>query len=230
MAEDAGRIETADATRLYQARERRWGRWVWRICLVLLMLYVIVWGIALWRSNGLVWPWFKSDDPPDVGPHQFLFLDNDVDSVGLAWMTVGNGQTPLMKEDVDDWFEFSPFSTTWSLGPPDPDLDSARSRHGDLWGAEWSVVEMKAGSETRWSQNPQVWLKSRQLYLPVWTAWIPILTLPMPAICALYRWDKKRERNRKGKCIVCGYDLRHSPDRCPECGRATQAVALKSVE
>jgi len=31
-----------------------------------------------------------------------------------------------------------------------------------------------------------------------------------------YRRDLKR--SREGLCMSCGYDLRHSRDRCPECG------------
>jgi hypothetical protein len=40
----------------------------------------------------------------------------------------------------------------------------------------------------------------------VWTIWI----------IRAYRRDKKRVR--EGLCLTCGFDLRESRDRCPECG------------
>ena len=34
-----------------------------------------------------------------------------------------------------------------------------------------------------------------------------------------------RIRFETGRCPACGYDLRASPEKCPECGRATPRIA-----
>lgn len=42
--------------------------------------------------------------------------------------------------------------------------------------------------------------------------------LPVSHAGDALRWLKARKRVRDGCCPVCGYDLRATPDRCPECG------------
>jgi predicted Zn-ribbon and HTH transcriptional regulator len=40
---------------------------------------------------------------------------------------------------------------------------------------------------------------------------------------AIIRAKLRKYRNRfgPGRCSGCGYDIRASPDQCPECGKAT---------
>ena len=59
--------------------------------------------------------------------------------------------------------------------------------------------------------------------LPWWLLSVP--TLLLTALAA--RRSLRRRRWRKhGLCLACGYDLRHSPARCPECGTVVGAKGV----
>ncbi len=46
-----------------------------------------------------------------------------------------------------------------------------------------------------------------------------IFVLPVAAYPRLKRMKIQRFRVAQGLCVNCGYDLRESSERCPECGR-----------
>lgn len=59
--------------------------------------------------------------------------------------------------------------------------------------------------------------------IPLWMAIVPA------AACA--GWAHRRWSRRRGEhtCRCCGYDLRATPDRCPECGTALRGTAVSAV-
>jgi hypothetical protein len=49
------------------------------------------------------------------------------------------------------------------------------------------------------------------------------ITGVLPALCA-WRHARRRHRESNGLCRSCGYDLRATPDTCPECGAEKPAI------
>ena len=52
--------------------------------------------------------------------------------------------------------------------------------------------------------------------IPLWMPTLLFAGLSYISVAPLYR---RRKRKKLGLCVKCGYDLRASKDRCPECGQ-----------
>ncbi len=50
--------------------------------------------------------------------------------------------------------------------------------------------------------------------------WMPTVLFGILPTAALVRVTRRRKREKLGLCLECGYDLRGSRERCPECGRS----------
>ncbi len=84
------------------------------------------------------------------------------------------------------------------------------------WKPGLTIHGWLGGSATYW-YFPRIQINSRvtNVILPFW---IPILVFG-PSLAFMYLPVRRRRKRKKlGLCVKCGYDLRASKDRCPECG------------
>jgi len=80
----------------------------------------------------------------------------------------------------------------------------------------WAGQVSRSGFRyTRWSEN------SAEVTVPLW---LPALIFGTTALGAGAMAFKRPRRKAPGLCAGCGYDLRATPGKCPECGRVTDAV------
>lgn len=117
----------------------------------------------------------------------------------------------------------------FGVRPPDPDvvamwnsrhdINPPRSRRGAWWA--------RLGFECQWDPDDEGRNHGISMYAggiprirragaPLWALMILAGTLPATWLALMWR---RKVRTRQGRCGTCGYDLRASADRCPECGR-----------
>jgi hypothetical protein len=122
--------------------------------------------------------------------------------------------------------------------PPGSFVFMYRYRPGLKHGGEWWALPIH--------HSGTFWLKYERPYtLPLsstlngtmaeWSVGCRLWVLALAFALLPARWALSRRRPQPGCCGVCGYDLRATPDRCPECGttppaRATRARAVQSAE
>jgi hypothetical protein len=133
----------------------------------------------------------------------------DYDARTLRVVEVNPGYIELMikRSDLASYRNYWPaglrFSSQAAMGP-------RRLPHAFLGFGWWREV------------NPQMYISFIAVFdIPHW--FLLALFAPLPAI-RFYHRLRRGHIVLPGHCNKCGYDLRATPDRCPECGTVATAV------
>jgi 4-amino-4-deoxy-L-arabinose transferase-like glycosyltransferase len=169
-------------------------RGVLAVSLVLCLAACVLWVWSYWRSGNIFWR-------------------HGLDS---AWIGIERGHLQL--------------GTVWNTSPSPAGLPHKFGAWSDeAFGPVDASYSMDTdyGIVTHWNRTGFVGYSIRQpngsleFSLAVPFGLVTALTALLPVGWAAGRWRLRRRRaKRDGFCVGCGYDLRASPQRCPECGRA----------
>ena len=80
-----------------------------------------------------------------------------------------------------------------------------------------------------WGEKPSAWFHYKWRWLPEVSRgggetrfsmplYLPLLVFASWPLSQCFSVHRRRKRKKLGLCVKCGYDLRGSKERCPECG------------
>lgn len=112
-----------------------------------------------------------------------------------------------------------PKATQWSY---------MSERLSDLGGPNFRIARYRQLAWLGFAYDPNSLITRSYLglYYSGYRVYVPhyflILLILSPLFWELIKQRRYRRRSAAGRCIICGYDLRASKQRCPECGSAIE--------
>jgi hypothetical protein len=113
------------------------------------------------------------------------------------------------------------FRTAWGMRPAPPGSYAygvqslGRSEGVGISYHRWNLT---AGG------NPQAPVLGAFMELRVALAWPIVMKMSLVSLWVILVIRKRRADRDGGRCLNCGYDLRATPERCPECGSVPAAA------
>ena len=119
----------------------------------------------------------------------YVLIDSDH---GVLAYVIADESTPL--DPPYPWRRSSVYGATFGGG-----FDATVGSSVSHWTSGTANVRQRAWWVSHWV------ICAATIWLPLW--------------CSVSQWKRKhKQRLKEGRCVNCGYDLRGTPNRCPECG------------
>jgi hypothetical protein len=165
---------------------------------VLLALAVVtggLWARSYWRGD--VWREASVRVAPDSSPGRYVFVPRERGFqlfAGRAW---------LYEQDDEPRLAYV---------APQEAARVAASRTRSYWCSDSPASFGSADDPPRFRfyRKPDGW----GVVVPLWAVTAALALFPVLRLVS-----RMRRRPAAGRCPACGYDLRATPQRCPECGR-----------
>jgi hypothetical protein len=164
----------------------------------------VLWVRSYFAADRLFWQGW--DDEGDRSYRRQDMILSGSGGVGMS-RVVQSGPRESYRMSIDRWLARTgprPFHAALPAAYPDFMGDKP------VWGGfKWSGSTYMEAGRTR----PRAY--GWQVVVPYWALFAVTASLPLGWG---WRWQRRRRLAAFGHCAACGYDLRATPDRCPECG------------
>jgi hypothetical protein len=164
------------------------------VTLLSLLVFVavcVLWVRSYWARDGFIW--MIEEEGPTVELASVYLVSGAAAARRMSFTLPSPHREAFVRRfrETDGWYHYPPETQGW---------------RADLI-PQFLREEQAVARDTT--------LRETYLQLPFWLP--ALLASLLPGYRLASAWRTRRRRNAK-LCPRCGYDLRATPDRCPECG------------